>query len=75
MMIFLTHQRHGHKIAYSMNEADRDKKSGWQEVTQEQYYDRPKKAAVEAVADAADVQPEVDTSSATKKRAKKGKDE
>ncbi len=41
-MIFLTHEKHGHKIAYSLNEADRDKKVGWKEVSEEKFYDRKK---------------------------------
>ena len=42
MQIYLVHARHGKKIAMQINEAEADKKNGWKEVTQEEFF--PKKA-------------------------------
>lgn len=44
-MIFLTHEKHGYKIAHTQPEADRDVKSGWKMVTEDQFYDRKKPEA------------------------------
>lgn len=45
MMFFMFHEKHGHKIAYSTNEKERDEKVGWKNVTEEQFYDRGSKKA------------------------------
>jgi len=42
MQIYLTHPRHGKKVAMQMLEADADKKNGWTEVTEDVYFNRVK---------------------------------
>lgn len=37
-MIFLIHEKHGKKIAYSPMEAESDKKHGWKQVTKDEFY-------------------------------------
>ena len=37
-MIFLVNEKHGKKIAYSPMEAESDKKSGWKQVTKDEFY-------------------------------------
>lgn len=44
MQIYLSHARHGKKIAIDLKEADADKKNGWREVTQDEYFNRKPKA-------------------------------
>lgn len=44
MQIYLTHPRHGKKIASMEKEAEADKKAGWVEVTKEEYFGPPPKA-------------------------------
>jgi hypothetical protein len=38
MKYHLIHPRHGKKIAYQDKEAEADKKNGWKEVTEEEFY-------------------------------------
>ncbi len=44
MQIYLVHPRHGKKIAIHETEAEADKKNGWKEVAEEQFYPKPKQA-------------------------------
>ena len=41
MQIFLANPEHGLKIAEMREEADRDLKNGWQEITQEEWLNHP----------------------------------
>lgn len=47
MQIYLVHPRHGKKIAYMDKEADADKKAGWKEVTEVEFYGRTETADVQ----------------------------
>ena len=42
MQFYLVHPRHGKKIAYQDKEAEADKKSGWKEVTEDEFYGKTK---------------------------------
>jgi len=42
MQIYLTHPRHGKKIAHLEKEAEADKKAGWKEVTEAEFFPKPK---------------------------------
>ena len=42
MRFYLTHARHGKKIAYQFHECEADKKMGWKEVTEDQFYESQK---------------------------------
>ena len=53
MQIHLVHPRHGKKIAMQEKEAEMDKKSGWTEVTKEQFY-APKESAKKTEKEKAD---------------------
>ena len=48
MQIYLTHPRHGKKVAMQLLEADADKKNGWIEVTEDVYFNRVKEPKTEA---------------------------
>lgn len=49
MQFYLIHVRHGKKIAYQDKEAEADKKVGWKEVTEDEFYGKNKKADAEVV--------------------------
>ena len=59
---YLMHQRHGRKIAMHDKERESDVKSGWKEVTKEEFY-KPKEVKVEAKVspEVSDVSPELST--------------
>ena len=42
MQIYLIHKRHGRKIASMDKEAEADKKNGWLEVTEAEFYGKTK---------------------------------
>lgn len=47
MKFHLVHTRHGKKVAYHEKEADMDKKNGWREVSEDEFYNRKKSAEKE----------------------------
>lgn len=42
LQIYLVHPRHGKKIAINEKERENDQKSGWKEVTKDQFFSKPK---------------------------------
>jgi hypothetical protein len=42
MQIYLVSKRHGKKIAHNDKEAELDKKAGWREVTEDEFFNRVK---------------------------------
>lgn len=42
MQYYLVHARHGKKIAHQDKEAEADKKNGWKEVTEDEFFNRKK---------------------------------
>lgn len=40
MQIYLSHKRHGKKIAMDLKESEADKKNGWSEVAEEVFFNR-----------------------------------
>ena len=42
MQFYLIHKRHGKKIAHQDKEAEADKKNGWTEVSEDEFYGRNK---------------------------------
>lgn len=57
MKFYLVHDRHGKKIAYQYNEYEADKKMGWKEVTEDEFYgvkkqpEKPAEEVTEPVSD------------------------
>lgn len=46
MMIFQAHPQHGKHIAYTPLEAERNRKNGWKDVTEDQFYAKPAPSSV-----------------------------
>lgn len=53
-MIFQVHKKHGKHIAYTLQEAERNHKMGWKDVSEEVFYNRKKTKPEEVKDDKAD---------------------
>ena len=64
MMVFQVHPDHGWHISYNGLEAEANRKNGWKDVTEKEFYDRGKKTPIE-VTETVETKPVVESGEET----------